>query len=200
MLRVALTGGIGSGKTAVSDLLAECGAVVVDADLLAREVVSPGTPGLTAVVSRFSPEVLAADQTLDRAALARLVFADTAARRDLEAIIHPAVRRRAAELERQAPADAVVVHVIPLLVETGQADAFDVCVVVDVDEQVQLARVVARSGWSEAEARARIAAQASRDERLAVADLVLSNNGTLEELRDQVRQLWQRLRTQASSA
>src|SRR5215218_3743603 len=128
MLRVGLTGGIASGKSAVADELAAHGAVVVDADVLAREVVEPGTPGLAAVVERFGPSVLAEDGRLDRAGLGRLVFADGAARRDLERIIHPAVRARAAEIEQQAAADAVVVQVIPLLVETGQAKDFDLCV------------------------------------------------------------------------
>ena len=160
MLRVGLTGGIASGKTAVANLLGVHGAVVIDADVLAREVVEPGTPGLTAVVDRFGSAVLTEDGLLDRPALGRIVFADEAARRDLEAIVHPAVRARAAAIEAAAAADAVVVHVIPLLVETGQQDDFDVLVVVDVDPELQLTRLQQRTGLDPAAARARVAAQA----------------------------------------
>ena len=198
MLRVGLTGGIASGKTVVSDRLHELGAVVIDADLLARQVVEPGTPGLTAVVDRFGPG-LAADGALDRTALGRLVFGDPAARRELEQIIHPAVRRRAAELEAVAPGDAVVVHVIPLLVETGQQDSFELVVVVDVEPAVQLERLRSRNGLGVAEARARIDAQASRRDRLAAADRVLPNDGTLEQLRTQADQLWLELHRRATT-
>lgn len=194
MVRVGLTGGIASGKTAVSDLLAARGAVIIDADLLAREVVRPGTPGLAAVVERFSAEVLAADGSLDRAALGEIVFSDAAARRDLEAIIHPAVRARAAEIEAAAPADAVVVQVIPLLVETGQASHFDLCVVVDVDTPTQLDRLCGRNATTTEDAEARIAAQVGREERLAAADVVIDNNGPRPALDIQVDELWIRLR------
>ncbi|GAA2101191.1 dephospho-CoA kinase [Microlunatus panaciterrae] len=197
MLRVGLTGGIASGKTAVSELLHRHGAVIIDADLLAREVVAPGTPGLAAVVERFGPAVLA-DGALDRAALGKIIFSDAAARRDLEKIIHPAVRHRAAELERQAPVDAVVVHVIPLLVETGQQDGFDLVVVVDVDPEVQLARLLERGGLSAEQAGARIAAQASRQQRLAVADVVIDNNGSPSRLERRVAELWASLRSPAT--
>jgi dephospho-CoA kinase len=200
MLRVGLTGGIASGKSAVADELAARGAVVVDADVLAREVVEPGTPGLAAVVERFGPSVLAEDGRLDRPGLGRLVFADAAARRDLERIIHPAVRARAAEIEQQAAADAVVVQVIPLLVETSQAKDFDLCVVVDLDPQTQLARLQARNGLSRADAAARVAAQATREERLAAADRVLHNDGSRASLRAQVDQLWDELRAAAQPA
>ena len=193
MLLVGLTGGIASGKSAVADLLAAKGAVIIDADVLAREVVEPGTPGLAAVVQRFGTDVLTADGALDRATLGQVVFADPAARRDLEAIVHPAVRRRAAELTAAADADAVVVQVIPLLVETGQTDAFDAVVVVDVDPDTQVARVMARNGLAEAEARQRLAAQAGRVERLVAADLVVDNSGTLEDLAAEVDLLWQAL-------
>ncbi|HEX8511207.1 MAG TPA: dephospho-CoA kinase [Propionibacteriaceae bacterium] len=191
MLRVGLTGGIASGKSRVAEQLAERGAVVIDADLLAREVVEPGTPGLSAVVRRFGEGVLS-DGRLDRGRLGALVFADPAARRDLEQIVHPAVRGRAAELERAAPAEAVVVHVIPLLVETGQAGDFDVVVVVDLDPATQLERLRLRNGLSEADAQARVAAQAAREQRLAVADVVLDNDGSPEDLTRQVDQLWTR--------
>lgn len=195
MLLVGLTGGIASGKSAVADLLAAHGAVIVDADVLAREVVAPGTPGLAEVVERFGPSVLAPSDDdrpaeLDRAALGAIVFADPDARRDLEAIVHPRVRARAAEMTAAAPDDAVVVQVIPLLVETGQSAAFDVVVVVDVDPAVQLARLMARNGLTEAEAQARIDAQATREQRLAVADEVLDNSGTPEQLTRAVDELW----------
>jgi dephospho-CoA kinase len=194
VIRVGLTGGIASGKSTAAELLAERGAVLVDSDVLAREVVEPGTPGLAAVVERFGPEVLR-DGRLDRPALGRIVFADAAARRDLEAIVHPAVRSRARELEAQAPDNAVVVHVIPLLVETGQADDFDVVLVVDVAPEVQRERLVRRDGLSGAEADARIAAQASRADRLAAADHVLDNGQGLGDLEKQVGRLWPELVT-----
>lgn len=187
---MGLTGGIASGKSAVADLLGEHGAVVVDADLLAREVVEPGTPGHAAVVARFGDRVLAPDGGLDRAALGEIVFADDRARSDLEAIIHPAVRRRAAELEALAPAGSVVVHVIPLLVETGQTGLFDAVIVVDCEPDVQISRLMARSGLSRAQALARLGAQASREERLAAADIVLHNDGSLADLAAAVARIW----------
>ena len=199
MLRVGLTGGIASGKTAVADALAAHGAVVVDADLLAREVVEPGTPGLAAVVERFGTAVLTPEGRLDRPQLGRIVFGDEPARRDLEQIVHPGVRRRAAEIEAAAPTDAVVVHVIPLLVETGQARDFDRCVVVDLDPATQLRRLQERNGLSVEDARARMSAQADRADRLAVADRVLDNNGSPEELRRQVDRLWDELRAAADA-
>ncbi len=191
-LLIGLTGGIGSGKSTVADLLAARGALVIDADRLAREVVEPGTPGLEAVVTRFGPGVLLPDGRLDRAALGRVVFADEAARRDLEAIIHPAVRKRAAALTAAAPPRTAVVQVIPLLVETGQQDAFDLVVVVDVDPAVQLARVQARDGLSEEDARARVGAQAAREARLAAADVVIGNDGSPADLTAQVDRFWER--------
>jgi dephospho-CoA kinase len=193
MLRVGLTGGIGSGKSAVSALLAAHGAVVIDADLLAREVVEPGTPGLAEIVIAFGPDVLTADGSLDRAAMGRRIFGDDEARARLEAIIHPRVRARAAEIEAGARPDAVVVHDIALLVETGQADTFDVVLVVDVSEDEQVQRLVTQRSMSEEEARARIAAQADREQRLATADHVLSNDGSLTQLRAAVDQVWEDL-------
>ncbi len=196
--RLGLTGGIASGKSTVADLLAGHGAVLVDADVLAREVVEPGTPGLAAVVERFGTGVLTPAGRLDRPALGRLVFgADddaTRARRDLEAIVHPAVRARAAELEAAAGPDQVVVHVIPLLVETGQAGSFDLVVVVDVDPDVQRARLRARDGLDTAAADARVAAQVAREERLAAADVVIDNSGTPADLVRHVDRLWARIR------
>jgi dephospho-CoA kinase len=193
MLRVGLTGGIGSGKSTVSRLLAEHGAVVIDADLLAREVVGAGTDGLDEIVQAFGPEVLTPEGDLDRAAMGRRVFADPVARALLEQVIHPRVRSRAAEIEAGAPSDAVVVHDIPLLVETGQGAGFDVVVVVDAPVDVQVARLTADRRLSEQEARARVAAQATRDERLAVADQVVANDSTLAELRTRVERLWTQL-------
>jgi dephospho-CoA kinase len=189
-VRVGLTGGIASGKSLVAAELAARGAVVIDADVLAREVVEPGSEGLAAVVARFGEDVLQSGR-LDRARLGRMVFADPDARRDLERIVHPAVRARAAELERAAPPDAVVVHVIPLLVETGQQDRFDVVVVVDLDQETQLARLVARDGFDAADAQARLAAQATREERRAVADVVMDNSGNVTDLKAQIGPLWE---------
>jgi dephospho-CoA kinase len=199
VLRVGLTGGIASGKTAVSDALAERGAVVIDADLLAREVVEPGTPGLTAVADRFGRQVLTGEGVLDRAALGAIVFADPQARRELEAIIHPAVRARAAAIEAAADPGDVIVHVIPLLVETGQQEDFDVLVVVDLPPESQLERLRRRNGLDADAARARIAAQATRAARLAVADVVLDNSTSPEDLIDQVDSLWSDLRARATA-
>ncbi len=198
MLRVGLTGGIASGKSLVAAELAKRGAVIIDADVLARDVVEPGTPGLAAIIDRFGADVLL-NGRLDRKALGKIVFADEAARQDLEAIVHPAVRRRAAELEAAAPDDAVVVHVIPLLVETGQQDAFDVCLVVDVDQETQLRRLRIRDRLGEAEIRARLAAQVSRERRLAAADVVLDNSGSRTDLSDQIDRLWAELGPRARS-
>ncbi|MGY1720383.1 dephospho-CoA kinase [Blastococcus sp. SYSU DS0552] len=189
MLRIGLTGGIGSGKSTVARLLAERGAVVVDADRIAREVLEPGTPGLAAVAAAFGDGVLAADGSLDRAALAAIVFSDEEARRRLDALVHPMVRQRSAELVATAPDDAVVVNDVPLLVETGQAGTYDLIVVVEADLSTRLARLVGR-GLTEADARARIATQASDEQRRAVADVVLDNSGSLEQLAEQVGRFW----------
>jgi len=189
VLRIGLTGGIGSGKSTVSELLAARGAVIVDADRIAREVVEPGTTGLAAVVDAFGEQVLAADGSLDRPALAAVVFSDPAARARLDAIVHPLVRRRSAELVAAAPAGAVVVNDVPLLVETGQAASFDVVLVVEADPEIRVARLVQR-GLTEDDARARIASQASDEQRRAVADVVLDNSGTPEELAEQVDRFW----------
>ena len=188
-MRVGLTGGVASGKSTVSAILAELGAVVIDADVLAREVVAPGTDGLAEVVEAFGSDVLAPDGGLDRAALGAIVFGDEPKRRVLEGIIHPRVRARAAEIEATAPPGAVVVHDIPLLTETGQAASFDAVVVVDVPVDTQVARMVGQRGLTRAEAEARVAAQASREERLAVATHVVDNTGTLEELRARVAEV-----------
>ncbi|HVF03464.1 MAG TPA: dephospho-CoA kinase [Frankiaceae bacterium] len=191
MLRVGLTGGIGSGKSEVARLLAERGAVVVDSDRLAREVVAPGTPGLAAVVAAFGEEYLRPDGTLDRERLAALVFTDATARERLNAIVHPLVGAAAAERVAGAPADAVVVHDVPLLVEAGMSGAFDVVVVVDTPRETQLARLVARRGMSTEDAEARINAQASREQRLVAAHHVIRNDGSLAELEERVAALWE---------
>ncbi|GHE12971.1 dephospho-CoA kinase [Klenkia taihuensis] len=189
MLRIGLTGGIGSGKSTVSALLVERGAVLVDADVLAREVVAPGTPGLAAVVEAFGEGVLTPGGELDRPALAAVVFADPAQRARLDGVVHPLVRARAAELVAQAPQDAVVVQDVPLLVETGQAGSYDLVVVVQASLPVRLERLVQR-GMTEEDARARIAGQATDEQRAAVADVLLHNDGTREELAAQVEAFW----------
>jgi len=193
MVRVGLTGGIGSGKSEVSRRLAALGALVIDSDLLAREVVEPGTDALEEIVEAFGPEVLTADGALDRPALGARVFGDKAARRTLEAIIHPRVRARAAQIEAAADDETVVVHDIPLLVETGQPDAFDQVVVVDASDDVRLERLVRIRGMSAEDAQARIAAQATREERLDVADHVVPNDGDLSSLDRAVEALWAEL-------
>jgi len=189
VLRIGLTGGIGSGKSTVARLLAERGAAVVDADVLAREVVAPGTPGLAAVVEAFGERVLTPDGALDRPALAAVVFGDAQARARLDGIVHPLVRARAAESIAALRADAVVVQDIPLLVETGQAGSFDLVLVVEAAPDVRIARLVAR-GLGAGDARARIAAQATDEQRRAVADVVVDNSGTPEDLAAQVERFW----------
>jgi dephospho-CoA kinase len=191
--RVGLTGGVASGKSTVSALLRELGAVVIDSDVLAREVVEPGTPGLAAVVEEFGETVLAEDGHLDRAALGSLVFGDEASRRRLEGILHPLIRARAAEIEAGAGPGALVVHDIPLLVETGQADRFDAVVVVDVPVETQVERMVRDRGWSTEDARSRVAAQADREQRRAVATHVIDNTGTHDDLRERVTEVVDRL-------
>ncbi|HET8560875.1 MAG TPA: dephospho-CoA kinase [Marmoricola sp.] len=198
MKRIGLTGGVATGKSAVSRFLRDLGAVVIDADQLAREVVAKGTPGLAAVVAEFGPDVLGPDGELDRPAMARRVFADEQARRRLEAIVHPLVFERIVELEERAGPDDVVVHDIPLLAESGRAHTFDAVLVVDAPEELQVERMVRERGWTEEEARARIAAQASREDRLALATYVLDNTGTLEDLRDRVAEVFEELSGQAS--
>lgn len=194
MIRVGLTGGIASGKSAVGDEMARLGALVIDSDQLARDVVAPGTPGLQQVVDRFGPEVLGADGSLDRPRLGAIVFGDDGARADLNAIIHPLVLAARNQIEAQVlDPYAIVVSMIPLLVEIGAAKSFDVVVVVDADPDAQLARLMARNGLSEAEARARMSAQVSREQRLAHADFVVRNDGTLEQLRERVHAVWHEL-------
>lgn len=192
-MRVGLTGGVASGKSTVAAILAELGAVVIDADLLAREVVAPGTDGLRRVVEEFGPDLLAADGSLDRPALGAIVFGDEPARRRLEGIIHPLVRARGHELEAAAPDGAVVVHDIPLLAETRQADRFDAVLVVDVPVRTQTDRMVEQRGMTRDEAESRVAAQATREQRLSVATHVIDNTGTLEDLRERVTEVFEKL-------
>jgi dephospho-CoA kinase len=187
---VGLTGGIGAGKSAVANRLAELGAVVIDADRLARAAVSAGSDGLAEVVAVFGSQVLTAEGELDRAAVASRVFGDDAARRRLEEIIHPRVRARTAELVTAAPPDAVVVNDVPLLVEAGLAKAYEVVVVVLADEKTRVTRLVTDRGMTHEEAMARIGAQASDEQRRAVADVVIVNDGSLDELREQVDTVW----------
>jgi len=192
-VRVGLTGGVASGKSTVSAILAELGAVVVDADQLAREVVARGTPGLAEVLRAFGPSVLTEDGELDRAAMGAIVFADESRRRTLEGIIHPLVRARAAELEAAAPPGALVVHDIPLLAETGQGSRFDAVVVVDVPTEVQVQRMTSNREMSREDAEARVAAQATREERLAIATHVIDNTGTRGDLRVRVTEVFAEL-------
>lgn len=194
MLKVGLTGGIGAGKSEVSRLLASYGAVVVDADKIAREVVEPGSPGLTAVVAEFGTEILTPDGALDRPRLGSIVFADPARLQALNAIVHPLVGRRSAELEGAAGPDDIVIHDVPLLTENALAELYDLVVVVDASPATQLDRLVRLRGMDEGEARSRMAAQATREQRLAVADVVLDNDGPLEALEPQVKRVWQQLR------
>jgi dephospho-CoA kinase len=189
MRRIGLTGGIGSGKSTVSALFSELGAHVIDADAIAREVVAPGSEGLEALVEAFGEGILTVDGSLDRTALAEVAFADPQARERLNEITHPRIAARTAELMAALPADTTMIHDVPLLAELGLQDAYDVVVVVDAPEEVRVQRLVAR-GLAEGDARARIAAQATREQRLAVADIVIDNSGDLESLRQQVRKAW----------
>lgn len=190
MLKVGLTGGIGAGKSEVSRLLVGHGAVLIDADRIAREVVEPGTPGLAAVVEAFGPDVLAADGTLDRPKLGSIVFADPEKLAILNSIVHPLVGSRSRELENAAAADAVVINDVPLLTENGLAPFYDVVVVVDVDPKTQLDRLTRLRGMAEGDARARMATQATREKRLEIADIVIDNDVPLDVLQERVAQVW----------
>lgn len=192
MLDVGLTGGIGSGKSTVARMLADRGAVVIDADALAREAVAPGTPGLAAVVTELGPSVLAADGSLDRAAVAAIVFADADALARLEAVVHPIVAQLTERRRQAAGPGAIVVHDVPLLAENRLAGRYDLVVVVDAPDESRLRRLVAR-GLTPDDAQARMAVQAGRAERLAVADVVIDNGTDLAALEDQVAALWERL-------
>ncbi|GIH45923.1 dephospho-CoA kinase [Microbispora rosea] len=193
MLRVGLTGGIGSGKSEVSRRLAARGAVVVDADKIAREVVEPGTPGLAEIVEAFGEDILRPDGTLDRERLGAIVFADAEKLKVLNGIVHPKVGERSERLQREAPDDAVVVYDVPLLAENNLAPLYDVVIVVDTPDEVRLERLLRFRGMPEADARARIAAQASREDRLRIADIVIRNEGSLDDLEAQIDKIWQDL-------
>lgn len=191
--RVGLTGGIASGKSTVSSLLAQSGAVIIDADQAAREVVARGSEGLRAVVAEFGESLLTPEGDLDRPALGALVFSDESARRRLEAIVHPLVFALTTAQESAAPEGALVVHDIPLLAESGRADTFDAVIVVDVPTETQIERMVRDRGMTRAEAEARIAAQATREQRLAIATHVIDNTGSLDDLQVAVARLYQEL-------
>jgi dephospho-CoA kinase len=200
MLRVGLTGGIGSGKSAVSERLAALGAVVLDGDKAARAVVEPGTPGLARIAEAFGPQVLRGDGSLDRAKLAGIVFSDEAALAKLNAITHPLIHEHIQAAEeaavRAGGPDTIVVHDIPLLAEGQHSADFEVVIVVDVPAEVQVERLAGR-GLPEDQARARMAAQATREQRLTIADFVIDNSGTLEELDRRVGEVWAELAARA---
>ncbi|WP_019885393.1 dephospho-CoA kinase [Streptomyces purpureus] len=200
MLSVGLTGGIGAGKSEVSRLFVSYGAVLIDADRIAREVVEPGTPGLAAVVEAFGADILTADGALDRPKLGAIVFADPERLAALNAIVHPLVGARSAELAGAAGPGDVVVHDVPLLTENGLAPLYDLVVVVDASCETQLDRLVRLRGMTEDEARARMAAQATRAQRRAVADVLIDNDGPLEALEPQVRKVWEDLKARAAVA
>ena len=199
VLRVGLTGGIGSGKSEVSRRLAAQGAVIIDADAIAREVVAAGTDGLAEVVEAFGKEVLRADGELDRPRLGDIVFAHPELRGKLNAIIHPRVGARMAELERGAGPGAIVVHDVPLIAENGLAGGYDLVVVVDVPPRTQVVRLVRYRGMTREQAQARMAAQATREQRLAIAGIVIDNSGSLAELDRQVGDLWAELRRRSAA-
>jgi dephospho-CoA kinase len=198
-MRVGLTGGVGSGKSTVSAMLAERGAVIIDADAIAREVVEPGTPGFQAVVAKFGDAVVGPDGRLDRPALAAIVFADDVRRAELNAIVHPLVAQRSAELMAAASADAIVVYDVPLLAESELAAGFDAVVVVEAPADIRLRRLAQR-GMAENDARERMRAQASDEQRRAIADEVIRNDGSLEALAAQVDAVWKRLNRVGSPA
>jgi dephospho-CoA kinase len=189
-VHLGLTGGIASGKSTVAAELARLGAVVVDADALARAVVAPGTEGLDRVREAFGPTAIAADGSLDRAAVGQLVFADPEKRLVLNGIIHPLVRAEGRRLAAEAGPDAVVVQDVPLLVESGQTGAYDLVVVVEADPEERVARMIRDRGMTEEDARARMAAQATDEQRRAVADVVIVNDAGLEDLRRATRRVW----------
>src|SRR3954451_8358363 len=196
-MRVGLTGGIASGKSTVSEMLAELGATIIDGDVLAREVVDKGTPGLAQVVEAFGPEILTDQGDLDRPKLGGIVFNDEAQRKLLEGIVPPLVFERYAELEAAAPRDGVVVHDIPLLAETGRADDFDAVIVVETPAEVQVERMLRDRGWTRADAESRIAAQATPEQRRAIATHLILNTGTREDLRERVREVYAELLAEA---
>ncbi|WP_300676945.1 dephospho-CoA kinase [Nocardioides sp.] len=194
-MRIGLTGGIASGKSTVSRMLAEAGAVIIDSDQLAREVVAPGSAGLASVVDVFGPEVLTAEGEMDRPKVGAIVFADPDKRAQLESIIWPLVAARSAALVAAAEPGALIVHDIPLLVETGQESTFDAVIVVDVPHETQVERMIRDRGMTREDAESRIAAQLDRGSRLAAATYVIDNTGNVEDLRHQVAQVLEQLRS-----
>ncbi len=200
MFRVGLTGGIGAGKSEVSRRLAAQGAILIDADLIAREVVAPGTSGLAEITAAFGPGVLGPDGALDRPALGEIVFADPEKLARLNAIVHPRVGTRMRELEDSAGPASIVVHDVPLIAENNLADTYDLVIVVDVPPRIQLDRLVRLRGMTREQAQSRVAAQAARDQRLAIADIVVDNSGSLAELDRQVGDLWAELRRRETLA
>ena len=201
MLLVGLTGGIGSGKSTVAELLAERGAVVIDADDLARRAVAPGTPGFDRVVETFGRDILGPDGGIDRATLADVVFADPSRLRELEAIVHPEVARLLVEsVEPYRDTDDVIVYAVPLLAERGMAEGFDVVVVVVADVDRRIERLMRDRGMTAEEVRARVAAQLTDEERARVADVLLDNDGEPERLIPQVNRLWTDLAKRAAAA
>jgi dephospho-CoA kinase len=200
VLRVGLTGGIGAGKSEVSRRLAAYGAIVIDADLIAREVVAPGTDGLAEVVDAFGPGVLGPDGALDRTVLGDLVFTDKQKLARLNGIVHPRVGARMRDLEESAGPDSIVVHDVPLIAENGLSDTYDLVIVVDVPPRLQLDRLVRLRRMGREQAQARMAAQAAREQRLSIADIVVDNSGSLAELDRQVGDLWTELRRREALA
>lgn len=190
MMHVGLTGGVASGKSVVAAKLAQLGAVLIDADALARVVVEPGTPGLAAIRETFGERMLQEDGTLDRAALGALVFSDEAAREKLNAIVHPLIREESARLRQAAPSGALVVEDVPLLAESGQAPAYDVVIVVQTPREERIRRMVEDRGWTRQDAEARMAAQATDEQRADIADYLLVNDGTREQLLARVEELY----------
>ncbi len=202
MLRAGLTGGIGSGKSEVSRRLAARGAVIIDADIAARQVVVPGSPGLARIAAAFGEKVLRPDGSLDRVRLGEIVFADPSRREELNEIVHPLVRQWMLAAERTAvqtgePPGPILVHDVPLLAESRGKGGFDLVIVVDVPPEVQVERLVSQRGLTPEQARARMAAQASREQRLEIADIVIDNSGSLDDLDRRVGEVWADLRRRA---
>lgn len=200
MLRAGLTGGIGAGKSEVSKRLAAQGAIIIDADVIAREVVALGTSGLAEITALFGPAVLGPDGALDRTALGEIVFADQEKLARLNAIVHPRVGERMREIEDSAGPASIVVHDVPLIAENDLASTYDLVIVVDVPPRLQLDRLVRLRGMSRDQAQSRMAAQAARDQRLSIADIVVDNSGSLAELDRQVGDLWAELRRRETLA
>jgi len=191
VFRIGLTGGIGAGKSSVAAEFANLGARVIDADRIAREVVAEGTEGLAAVTAAFGPDIIDEDGALDREKLGAIVFSDDDARQRLNGIVHPLVRAETARRLAEMPADAIVVHDVPLIVEAGLAEDYDLVVVVGADEATRVRRLTATRGMAEEQARARMAAQATDAQRRAVADVWIDNSGSLAQLHDAVRRAWE---------